>query len=248
MSTAGLPRSAEQHPATGLLVRARPAVERMLRRRWDVRLWQSDRIPMSGPVVLAANHIGVLDGPALAVFTPRPVHALTKREMFDSRAGTLLRRAGQIPVDRLNPDPAAVKSALRVLRDGGVVGVFPEGTRGAGEFALYRHGAAYLALVTGATVVPVTFFGTRPPGGASNALPRRGDRLDIVYGEPWTVEKIDWPRTREHVDGVATLLRQHLRGEVDRARALTGRELPGPLPDPESDPTPRTGSQSKEHP
>ncbi len=241
MSTAGLPRSAAQHPATALLVRGRPVAERILRRWWDVRLWQTDRVHASGPVVLTANHIGIMDGPLLAVFTPRPVHALTKREMFESRAGVVLRRAGQIPVDRVEADPGAVKSALRVLRDGGVVGVFPEGTRGAGEFARYRHGAAYLALVTGAPVVPVTFFGTRPPGGASNALPRRGDRVDIVYGEPWTVERTDWPRTREHVGGVATLLRQHLRGEVDRARALTGRELPGPLPDPESDPTPRAG-------
>lgn len=240
-----LPPSAAVHPETAWLRRYRARAAGVVRRRWDVRTHGLEHVPATGPVILAANHIGVLDGPFLAVLTPRPVHALTKQEMFAGRGGSFLRRSGQIPLDRFNPDPTAVKTALRVLRDGGVLGIFPEGTRGSGTYENYRHGAAYFALVTGAPVVPVTFFGTRPPGGTSNALPRRGERVDIVYGEPWTVDVVDWPRTREHVNGAAALLRQHLRGQVDRARAQVGRELPGPLPEPESDRTASAGPSSR---
>ena len=113
-----LPPSAAVHPETTWLRRYRARAAAVVRRRWDVRTHGLEHLPMTGPVILAANHIGVLDGPFLAVFTPRPVHALTKQEMFAGRGGRFLRRSGQIPLDRFNPDPAAVKTALRVLRDG----------------------------------------------------------------------------------------------------------------------------------
>ena len=78
-------------------------------------------------MILRPNHVGVIDGPLLAIFAPRPVHALTKMEMFKGFMGGFLLGAGQIPLDRFNPDPRAVKSCLRVLRDGRAVGIFPEG-------------------------------------------------------------------------------------------------------------------------
>ena len=236
-----LPRSAALHPPTAMLERFRPHAERIVRRRWDIRVHGDDRVPLSGGVILTSNHIGLLDGPLLAVLTPRPVHALTKREMFEGRAAAFLSRAGQIPVDRQHPDPAAIRTSLRVIRDGGALGIFPEGTRDTGEFDLFRPGAAYLALVTGAPVVPVTWFGTRLPGSGSEAVPPRRTRIDVVYGEPWRVPAQSWPRRREQVRSTATLLREHLRGEVSRARALTGRDLPGPLPAVESDDDPQSG-------
>ena len=125
-------------------------------------------------MILASNHVGVADGPLLAIFSPRPVHALTKQEMFEGRMGRFLRDAGQIPLDRFNSDPAAVKACLRVLRDGGAVGIFPEGSRGAGEFDRFHRGAAYLALVSGAPIVPVIQFGTREPGGRQQRAAREG--------------------------------------------------------------------------
>lgn len=239
----GLPRSSERHPETAWLARYAPRAAALARRYWDVRVRGHELVPAAGPVILASNHIGFLDGPLLVAFAPRPVHALTKREMFASRAGRVLVRSGQIPLDRGAVDVAAVRTSLRVLRDGGVLGIFPEGHRGAGEYELFRDGAAYLALVTGAPVVPVTFFGTRERGGGRNSVPRRGARVDIVYGEGWRTTPQEWPRTREQVRTTSALLRQHLRGEVQRARTLTGRDLPGPLPDPESDNNPRAGSK-----
>ncbi|GGD27110.1 lysophospholipid acyltransferase family protein [Nocardioides daphniae] len=241
MSSGGLPRSSTEPLDPTWLARQSPRAAALVRRWWDVRVSGLEAVPGTGPVILAANHIGFLDGPLLVTFAPRPVHALTKVEMFSGRAGRLLTRAAQIPLDRGAVDMAAIRSSLRVLRDGGVLGVFPEGHRGAGEYEVVRGGAAYLALVTGAPVVPVTFFGTREPGGGRNSVPKRGGCIDIVYGEAWRTPQQEWPRTREQVRTTTTLLKQHLLGELERARALTGRELPGPLPAPQTDNKPRAG-------
>ena len=171
MTRADLPASADEHPATRLLHLLRPPAARLVRTRWPVVVHHADRVPEAGGVILASNHIGIIDGPLLAVFSPRPVHALTKQEMFEGRLGRFLRASGQIPLDRFHADPGAIRSCLRVVRDGGVAGIFPEGTRGDGELHRFHHGAAYLALVTGAPVVPVTMLGTRPPGGGGQRPP-----------------------------------------------------------------------------
>ncbi|WP_235738761.1 lysophospholipid acyltransferase family protein [Nocardioides alcanivorans] len=216
-------------PARRLLHRGRPASRRIIESWWDVHVHRAELVPTTGPVIVAGNHIGVADGPLLAILGPRPVHALTKREMFD-KAGGFFRASGQIPLDREHADPRAVKMAVAVLRDGGCVGIFPEGTRGPGDFPRFHSGAAYLALVTGAPVVPVSFFGTRDPGAGSSSVPPRGTRVDMVHGEPFRVAATPWPRTREQVDATTTLLKEHMVAQLEAAQSLTGRLLPGPLP------------------
>ena len=225
------PRSDQVHrPQRWLLRGGRPASRWLIRRRYDVRVHHPDRFPQRGPVVVTANHIGIIDGPLMAIFAPRPVHALTKIEMFKGLLGSFLRLVGQIPVDRFNADPGAVRAALHVLREGGVVGVFPEGTRGPGDLRSFRTGAAYLSMVTGATVVPMTFLGTREPGGSSGSLPPKGARIDIVVGTPVPVDAVPWPRTRENVRLTSTALQEHMLAGLAAALDETGRSLPGPLP------------------
>ncbi len=235
-ATTGVP-----HPARALLGSARPAARAAVRRRYRVAVHGADRVPATGPVVLAANHIGVIDGPLLAILSPRPVHALTKQEMFTGRTGRFLTRAGQIPVDRFHPDPRAVRTALRVLRESGVVGVFPEGTRGDGELHRFHHGAAYLALVTGAPVVPAVMLGTREPGGGVDSRPPRGSEVHVSFGDPVWVEPQPWPRTPGMVRATSALLRERLRAALDEARARTGFDLPGPLPPGQHEDDPDTG-------
>ncbi|TNM50250.1 1-acyl-sn-glycerol-3-phosphate acyltransferase [Nocardioides albidus] len=222
-------------PSRRLLVRGRPASRWLIRRRWDVRVLHPERFPATGPAVVAGNHIGLVDGPLMAIFAPRPVHALTKLEMFAGPLGPFLRAAGQIPLDRCNVDPAAIRIALRVLGEGHAVGLFPEGTRGPGDLERFRGGAAYLALRTGAPVVPLTFLGSRDPGGSSSSLPHKGARIDIVVGEPYAVDAVPWPRTRENVSSTSAALRAHLQQQLAEALDETGRRLPGPLPQGERD-------------
>lgn len=217
-------------PPRRLLVRGRPPTRWLIRRRYDVRVLHAERFPPTGPVVVAGNHVGLIDGPLMSIFAPRPVHALTKQEMFAGPLGWFLHRAGQIRLDRHHTDPAAIRSAVNVLHHGHAVGVFPEGTRGAGDLENFRSGAAYLALVTGAPVVPLTFLGTREPGGANGSLPPKGSRIEIVVGHPMAVDAVPWPRTRDHVRLTSAALRAHMRSGLADALEETGRILPGPLP------------------
>jgi 1-acyl-sn-glycerol-3-phosphate acyltransferase len=213
----------------------------VVRRRISVTTHGIEHVPATGPVILASNHVGIADGPLLAIYSPRPVHALTKREMFEGRLGRLLLRSGQVPLDRFNSDPAAVKACLRVLRDGGVVGIFPEGARGAGEFHRFHRGAAYLGLVSGAPIVPVIQFGTREPGEGSSALPKRGGHVDLVFGAPYSFEAMPWPRTKQAVEEASRTLREFMVEHLEHAKQLTGRTLPGPIPaSKDKDPDPDT--------
>jgi 1-acyl-sn-glycerol-3-phosphate acyltransferase len=237
-----LPRSASKHPSRLLLRTARRPARLIVRRRMAVHVHGQSHVPAAGPVILASNHVGVADGPLLAVFAPRPVHALTKVEMFKGKTGRFLSAAGQIPLYRYGADPSAIKTCLRVLRDGGVVGIFPEGARGAGEFDRFHLGVGYLALVTGAPVVPVVQFGTRAPGAGNHTLPPKGGVVDMVFGAPYTFDAQAWPRTKEQVAKASQVLREHMLNHLADAKALTGRTLPGPLPAKDADdPDPATG-------
>ncbi len=237
-----LPRTTTTpHPPMRLMRALRPLSRWILRRRYDVRVHGAQHVPAVGPVIFAANHAGIIDGPLLAVFAPRPVHALTKIEMFSGRLGPFLFRTGQIPLDRCATDPRAVKLALRVLRDGRTVGIFPEGHRGAGELDRFHRGAAYLALVSGAPVVPVTLIGTRDPGGHTGSIPARGGRLDLVFAAPYSFDPIPWPRRRDRVEQASLELRERMLHDLREALAATGRSLPGPLPAGEQLPDPSGG-------
>ncbi len=227
-----LPRLDDVRAPTQLLLRGlRPTARAVLRRRMQVELHGAEHVPMSGPVILASNHIALLDGPLMAIFSPRPVHALTKREMFEGKLGWGLRASGQIPLHRTTVDPAGIKRCLRVLADGKVVGVYPEGTRGTGEYPRVHGGAAYLALVSGAPIVPLVMFNSRPHGGGTNALPEPGASVHLVYGAPIHVDRVPWPRTREQVRDTSVLLHREFLAHLDHARELTGCELPGPITD-----------------
>ena len=220
----------KKHPTRWLLHGGRPGARRLIRLRYDVQVHHAERFPATGPVVVAANHIGVIDGPLMAIFAPRPVHALTKREMFSGKLGGFLHLVGQVPLDREQTDPEAIRTSLRVLEAGGAVGVFPEGTRGDGELRTFKAGAAYLAMVSGAPVVPLTFLGSREPGAGSGSLPPKGTRIDIVVGRPFAVERAGWPRTREQIRATNALLAGHMRDDLRNALDETGRSLPGQLP------------------
>ena len=201
-----------------------------LDRNWSIRTHGEANVPSDGPVILAANHIGWLDGPVLFLKAPRPAHALVKRELFVGRTGRFLNAAAQIPVNRVGTDVGALRAAAESLLAGQVVIIYPEGRRGAGELRTIKSGVAWLALVSGAPVVPVAIFGTRPPGGAKDARPEKGDAIDVVYGEPISFSQTPWPRTTKELAATTEEIARHMREHLAAAKALTGRELPGPLP------------------
>ncbi len=131
-----------------------------------------ERVPADGPVVLVANHAAFLDGPLVFSMTPRPANFLVKQEAFSGFFGWLIRSVGQIPIDRTVGDRAALATATAVLERGGAVGIFPEGTRREGDVEEVNQGAAWIALRTGARIVPVAVLGTRVPGASADTWPR----------------------------------------------------------------------------
>ena len=145
-----------------------------------VRVHHRERIPRVGPVVLVANHSTMVEGPLLFGLLRRPAVFLVKRELFVGVVGRGLYRIGQLAVRRGEPDRAPLMAALTVLRAGGVIGVFPEGTRGTGDVTAAHHGAAWLARSTGAAVLPVACRGTRRPAGSGR---RFRPRVDVLVGE-----------------------------------------------------------------
>jgi 1-acyl-sn-glycerol-3-phosphate acyltransferase len=216
-------------PRTRLLTAGRPTAQALLRGWYDMEFHGTDRVPTTGPVVMAANHIGWIDGPLLAICSPRPVHALTKQEMFANGLGGFLLASGQIPLDRFHVDVSAIRMALQALHEGLAVGVFPEGTRGAGDMTSPRAGAAYLALVTGAPVVPVSFLGTRTPGGSNGSIPPRGSRIAMTFGDPVLLERRPWPRTQQEVAQAAQVVTAGILQTMRLAEEATGMTLPGPV-------------------
>ncbi|MCE7080799.1 1-acyl-sn-glycerol-3-phosphate acyltransferase [Streptomyces sp. ST2-7A] len=191
---------------------------------WRPRVLGAHRVPASGPVILAVNHAHNVDGPVLMGTAPRPVHFLIKREAFVGPLGRFLTGIGQIPVDRGGTDRTAVVSALGVLERGGVLGIFPEGSRGAGDFAALRGGLAYFAVRSGAPVVPVAVL-----GGADRrsrlvpVLPPLRGRVDVVFGDPFVAAEPGARRTRAALDAATERLRGRLEEHLTRARRLTGR-------------------------
>jgi 1-acyl-sn-glycerol-3-phosphate acyltransferase len=204
----------------------------VLKLAWNVRVHDRHHVPDDGPVILASNHLAILDGPVLAAATARPVHGLVKKEMFRGLLGGVLRHLGQIPLDRGTPDIGALKAALAVLDRGDVLAIYPEGKRGPGDFTMIKPGVAYLALCTGAPVVPVACLGTRVSGRSTGAVPSMRTRIDVVFGRPVAVEAMPWPRRREVVRAQASRLRQSLIAHLREAVEVTGRLAPGPEPAP----------------
>jgi 1-acyl-sn-glycerol-3-phosphate acyltransferase len=196
--------------------------------RWAFRVLYRGRVsgkkcvPHRGAVVLVANHSAFVDGPILFGLLGRRSVFLVKAELFRGPLGWFLRRIGQLPVRRGEPDRTPLLAAVHILRAGGVVGVFPEGTRGEGDMASVHHGAAWLARSADALLLPVACRGTRRPEGAAR---RWRPRVDVLFGEPIALPA---GRGRAALTAATELMRVELAGlvaELDRRRG----QVPTPV-------------------
>ncbi|CAN7593426.1 lysophospholipid acyltransferase family protein [Paenibacillus sp. LjRoot153] len=133
-----------------------------------------ENVPTQGAVVLCGNHTSFLDPPFLGSPLRRKVHFMAKAELFDIPVlGSIISKVGAFPVKRGGVSRESIRLAVQLLRDGNMLGVFPEGSR-SNAGGMGKKGAASLALKSGAAVVPVAIVGTY-------SLFRR---MTIVYGTP----------------------------------------------------------------
>jgi 1-acyl-sn-glycerol-3-phosphate acyltransferase len=187
----------------------------LIRLVFRIRMTGLEHLPPTGPVLIAGNHTGFLDGPLVMILLPRPSAFLVKSELYSGPFRRVLQFARQIPVRRGTPDRTALSAALDVLADGGVLGVFPEGTRGAGRLETVQHGIGYLALRAGCPVVPVVCLGTADALPKGKKLPRLRTRIDIAFGPQFRIEVEGNPRARSTVAAAAEQIRQHLPAHLD---------------------------------
>lgn len=151
--------------------------------RW--RVLNPERVPLNGPVILAANHESYLDPPLVGAGLSRAINYLARDTLFDMPVlGAILRSWNVVPVDRDGGGAAGLKAILDRLLNGGAIILFPEGTRTRdGKLQPARSGIGLTAIKSSAPVVPVRVFGTYDAYGRHMRfpLPRR---VMVKYGKP----------------------------------------------------------------
>jgi 1-acyl-sn-glycerol-3-phosphate acyltransferase len=186
----------------------------------------AEHIPPSGPAILASNHLSVVDSIYLPLMLERPVSFAAKSEYFtgtrlrDRVVGAYLRSTNQLSTDRTGGQAALamLDAALSHLKAGQLFGIYPEGTRSPdGRLYRGRTGVGFLALHSGAPVIPVAMVGTDhilPPG---RRIPRPG-KIEIRIGEPLDFAEF-------HGQPAGARQRRAVTDEVVRAiQKLSGQE------------------------
>ncbi|HSJ38507.1 MAG TPA: lysophospholipid acyltransferase family protein [Planococcus sp. (in: firmicutes)] len=140
----------------------------------------TEKFPQQGGILLCSNHIHALDPPVVGMTSPRTVHFMAKEELFKLPVlGRLLPQVNAFPVKRGMSDREALRSALRILKNGDVVGLFPEGTRSTdGVLKKGLSGAGFFALRGNADVMPCAIIGPYKPFR----------KVKVVYGDPVLME------------------------------------------------------------
>ncbi len=151
--------------------------------RWEI--YGLENIPPSCGAVLAANHASFLDPPLIGIPLKRPVYLLARNTLFHPRPwGWYLKKIHAVPIDRGHLSPGSLKRILGLLKDGEIVVVFPEGTRGTGEeLGKGRPGLGLIVAKSGVPVIPgyISGAGRVWPKGARFLRPKK---IKIIYGPP----------------------------------------------------------------
>lgn len=187
-----------------------------------------ENIPTSGPVLVVSNHTNNLDPPVIAVSMPRQIIYMAKQEIMDAVHGWqhwCLRSYGMISMDRSRVDRGAMQEALDYFDKGGIVGIFPEGTRShTGVLQRPGMGAALLVFSAQVPVVPVAVMGLAGLDVNLRTFLRR-PRIHVRFGEPLTFtapeQLMDRKALREASErmmrAIAALLPEELRGSYGEA-------------------------------
>jgi len=193
------------------------------------RIEGRENVPREGAVIFASNHLSFIDSVAIPVAAPRPVHFLAKSSYFEGSGltgwatKTFFEAIGAIPVRRGAGQAAldALDLQRQLLDEGLAVALYPEGTRSIdGRLYKGRTGAAFLALQTGAPVVPVGLIGTDRVMPVGAKVPTMSERVTVRFGEPLDLSS-HGPATSGRARRLAT-------DEIMAAiHALSGQELAG---------------------
>ena len=171
-----------------------------------------EHLPRRGPLIIVSNHVSYMDAILLGSATPRPIHFMVLQWMYDL---PLLRwfywGMGTVPVQADGADSNAIRRAVKVLNKGHVLGIFPEGTRSPdGRIGETRPGAAMLAALSGAPVIPVFIDGAREamPVGGMFPMPAR---VHVRFGPQLHYRRDEMKRDRNSLRGFAQAMEVAIR-------------------------------------
>ena len=160
-----------------------------------------ENIPAEGPVILASNHISNFDPPTVGIKIKRKVHFMAKEELFKIPVfGPLIDAFGAFPVKRGGVSKEAIKSAISLLKEGNVLGIFPEGSRN-NQSGMAKKGAAMIAVRSGAAIVPVVIIGKYRPFG----------KMIVCYGKPLDITAIIEESSPDMLDQVTDAIMTRIR-------------------------------------
>jgi 1-acyl-sn-glycerol-3-phosphate acyltransferase len=146
---------------------------------YRVQIKNADKVPAEGAAIICGNHNGMLDMFFIGFKLKRWIHWMAKEELFKNPvAGAIFRALGAFPVKRGKGDVASVKRAYKLLEEGHIIGIFPQGTRvdpAKRKTVRIKPGAAMIAVNSGVPIVPVAIQGSYKPFS----------RVKIVFGEPF---------------------------------------------------------------
>jgi len=152
-----------------------------------------EHIPPDGPFLLACNHASFVDPPVFAAACPRELHFFARKTLFKGPMGTLITKLNSIPIDRDGErDLEAFRRVFAVLRDGGALLVFPEGTRTHdGALQAGKKGVGLIACRAQVPVAPARIFGSYEMWNRHQKFPRVFTPLGVRFGPPIPVEQYD---------------------------------------------------------
>lgn len=187
---------------------ARGVVKVALTPLYRVSVSGKEHIPETGGVLLCSNHISELDPPVVGMTCPRDVHFIAKEELFNVPVlKSLLPHINAIPIKRGMSDRNALRKGLGVLKDGHVLGLFPEGTRSkTGELGEGLAGAGFFALRTDAKVVPCAVIGTYKPFS----------KTKVIYGPP--IDMTEYRSQKASAEEVTKVIMMKIKELIDQNR------------------------------
>ena len=195
---------------------------------FGLRIIGMDRVPRSGPVIIAPIHLSELDPPMLGCIVPRYMRFMAKEQLFKGLIGRIIASVGAFPVYRGESDSSALRLAKETLTGGGTVLIFPEGRRGDGlQLQPIQAGIGMLAERTAATIVPVGICGTHIALPRNAKRPQRA-RVTIAFGQPFSYADVG-VTGRESRQRFNELLAQHM-AEATAEAGLVVRIAPSTTP------------------